>query len=63
MKDKKNWKEDLEMIKLLKRSWRYSALNEYTEEESRLVDVTVLVDALTKEVKEAYEAVERKRQR
>ena len=28
------------------------------EEESRLVDATVLVDALTKEVKEACEAVE-----
>ena len=48
------------MIKLLKGLGRYSALNEHTEEESRLVNVTVLVDALTKEVKEACEAIEEK---
>ena len=59
MKEKEKWKEDLEKIKILKRSLEdISDSSELTDGESELAAINVLVDAIVKEVKEVCEAVE-----
>ena len=58
MRDSKVWKEELDKVIDMKRSFEdIVAVNELSEEDTRLYEVTILLDRLTDEVREAIDTV------